>query len=71
MLDTYDGNVPNRDMLYYCVIAYRDKYLDRAAPGTRLFKKIHNSMPIRGARLLADKLSVESIRISYMMNKRV
>lgn len=41
-------------------------YLEKALPGTRLFKRIHASLPIVSSRLLTRNLNVTEINVFYL-----
>lgn len=47
---------------------YRRNFLNRAKPGTRLYEKIHDSHPVRAAKILHKYLDVKSASICYLMN---
>lgn len=41
-------------------------YLEKAVPGTRLFKRIHSSLPVVSSRLLTKNLKVTEIAVFYL-----
>lgn len=41
-------------------------YLEKAVPGTRLFKRIHSSLPVVSSGLLTRNLKVTEINVFYL-----
>lgn len=49
----------NHDFTYYT-------YLQKAVPGTRLFNRIHASLPVVSSTLLTKNLNVTEMNIYYL-----
>lgn len=45
-------------------------YLETALPGTRLFKRIHASLPVVSSGLLTKNLKVSEVNVFYLTSER-